>query len=123
MAQIERGGIASFYVDGSYYEVGATIEVKLGGEVRTPVISSNGVAGFTSKIMAPEITMEALDGPAVSISALKAVNGQTVQVTLNNGKQYMLYSAFQIDDPNINIAEGKAAGVKFSGASCTEITA
>lgn len=123
MAQIERGGIASFYIDGTYYEVGADIEVQMGGVTRTPVVSSDGVAGYTSKYKAPEVTMEALDGPSVSIAALKAVNGQTVQIVQNSGKQYMLYSAFQIDDPSIKIAEGKVSGVKFSGASCREIGA
>ncbi len=123
MAQIERGGVASFYLDGSYVEVAAAIDVKMGGYIRTAKVSSNGVAGFTSKWMPPEVTVEALDGPAVSIAALKAINGQTLQVQMNNGKTYQLYAAFQIDDPDIKIADGQVGGLKFSGSRCQEILA
>lgn len=121
MASIERGGVASFYINGAYYEVGADIEVKAGGEVRTPVIKSDGVAGFTTKWVAPEVTLEMIDGGAVSLTALKAVSGQTVQISLKNGKQYQLYSAFQIDDPSAKIGDGKITGVKFSGKRCQEL--
>ena len=124
MANIERGGVASFYVDGAYYSVKADISVKLGGITRKPVLdSAGGVAGFTTEGVAPEIAMTALDGPAVSVSAFKAINGQTVQVRLNNGKTYQLYNAFQIDDPDLKVDAGEIGGLKLSGARCQEIPA
>ncbi|MDT7953919.1 MAG: phage tail tube protein [Acetobacteraceae bacterium] len=121
MASIERGGVAYFYVDGALYDVKAEITVKLGGIVRTPVTSSNAVVGFSSKIAHPEITMEALDGPAVSIAALKAFSSGVIQVRMNNGKAYQLFNAFQIDDPEVKAADGSVSGIKFSGTACQEL--
>ncbi len=125
MAAIERGGIASFYLDGAYYEVKADMAVKLGGVGRKPVPGAAGnVAGFTTETLIPDVTMTALDGPAVSVSALKAVNGNTtLQIKLNNGKSYIVYGAFQIDDPDIKVDAGEIGALKFSGTSAVEITA
>jgi Phage tail tube protein len=120
MAEIERGGIASFYVDGAYYQVAADIEVKPGGIVRTAVAASDSTAGYTTKWVVPEVTLDALDGPAVSITALKSITNSTVQLQLNNGKSWYLYGAFQTDDITAKIADGKATGVKLGGSRCVE---
>lgn len=120
MAIIERGGVASVYIGGTLIEVGASIEVKAGGLVRTAKVSSNGVAGYTTKWEAPEVTLEAIDGAAVSIASLKAVAGQTMQVRANNGKTYVLVQAFQVDDPSAKLDEGNITGLKFSGLRCNE---
>lgn len=119
----ERGGIASVQIDGTIVTVGAEISIKLGGEVRTAKMASTGVAGWTSKFQPPEISLTAIDGPATSILALKAVSGQTMQVVLNNGKSYLLTQAFQVDDPTAKIAEGDIDSLKFQGVACTEILA
>jgi len=121
MPSIERGGVASFYVNGAYYEVGAEIDVKPGGIIRTPMVKSDGVAGFTTKWEAPEVTLEALDGPQVSVATIKSIAGTpTVQLNLNNGKSWFLYGAFQIDDVTAKIGDGKITGVKLSGTRCVE---
>lgn len=121
MASNERGGVASVYVNGALIEVSAEIEVKLGAIVRTPKLSSNGVAGFTTKAAAPEVTLEGIDGPQVSVLAFKAIVGQTMLVQLNNGKTYQLYDATQIDDPSLKIHEGNISDLKFTGSRCQEI--
>jgi hypothetical protein len=121
MPLIERGGCSSFFVDGATYEIAAEVSIKLGGIVRKPVVSSNGVAGFTTTYEAPSIEVEIIDGPSVSISALKAISGSTLQVSLNNGKSYLLTNATQVDDPDGKIAEGKISGVKFTGSICKEV--
>jgi hypothetical protein len=123
MATTERAGVASVYMNGTYCEVGANIEIKLGGEVRTAKEKSDGIAGYTTKFVAPEFTLTAIDGPSVSVMAFKAINGQTLQVTLNNGKNYLLYNATQIDDPSIKIADGNVDNLKFSGTSAAELLA
>lgn len=123
MPMIERGGIASVYVDGALYEVGATIELKLGGVVRTAKVGSDRVAGFTTRFEAPEATLMFIDGPAVSVAAIKAIRGQTLQLRLNNGKTYQLYNATQVDDPTVKIADGEIDGVKFTGDRMQEIPA
>ena len=120
---IERGGVASFYVDGAYYSVKADIGIKLGGMTRKPVASSDGVAGFVTEWVAPEFTFTAFDGPAVSVSALKAINGPTVQVRMNNGKTYQIFGAFQVDDPDLKVDTGEVGGLKISGLRAQEILA
>ena len=124
MAISERGGIASFYVDGALYEISAQITVKLGGVTRTAKVASDGsVVGFITKGVAPEVGFDAIDGGQVSVAALKAIQGQTVQVVMRNGKSYLLTQAFQIDDPEIKPSDGDIGGVKLSGALCTEVLA
>lgn len=120
---LERGGVASVQIDGTIISVGADIGVKIGGIVNTPKISSNGVAGYTTKWEAPEITLTAIDGPQTSVLALKSVNGQTLQVVLNNGKSYLLSQAFTVDDPSVKVEQGDISGLKFSGSACTEVLA
>lgn len=124
MAAIERGGVASFYVGGAYLSVKGSITVKEGGIVRVPVVDSAGnTVGFTTKGEPPEVTIAAIDGPAVSLAALKAINGPTVQVKLNNGKTYQLINAFSTDDPQAKVDAGEIDGIKLSGTRCQEITA
>lgn len=121
MAQIERGGLSSFFVDGALYQVNGTATIKMGGVIRTPKVDSTGaVVGFTTKGMPPEVTIDAIDGPAVSVAALKAVQGSTIQLNLRNGKSYILTNAFQTDDPEIKLAEADIGSVKFSGTVLTE---
>jgi hypothetical protein len=123
MANIERGGVASIYVDGQLIEVKAEFDIKLGGLVRTAVDSSNATAGYTTKWVAPEFSMTAIDGSAVSIQAFKAISGNTLLVSLNNGKQYQLRQAFQVDDPTIKGNDASVDGLKFSGIAAQEIPA
>lgn len=121
MAVIERGGVAQFYAGGVYYQVGAEIDVKPGGIIRTAKEASDQTAGFTTKWVAPEVTLTALDGPAVSITALKSLSGSSnVQINQHNGKSWLLYGAFQVDDVTVKIAGGEASGLKLSGTNCVE---
>ncbi len=122
-ALLERGGVASVQIDGTVISVGADISVKLGGLIKVPKISSNGVAGFTTKWEAPEVTLTAIDGPQTSVLALKSINGQTLQVVLNNGKSYLLMQAFTVDDPSVKVEQGDISGLKFSGSACPEVLA
>jgi len=123
MAQIERGGISSLFVAGATYEVSAEVTVKPGGETRKVVLSSNGVAGYTTEIQAGEIEFEALDGPQVAVTALMAAKGVPIQVRMNNGKSWLLPNASQIDQPSVKIHEGKISGLKFAGDPAREILA
>lgn len=120
MANTERGGVCQFYAGGAYYEVGADITVKQGGFIRTAKDKSDGTAGSTSKWVAPEVTLTAIDGPQVSVTALKAINGVTVQLNQRNGKSWLLYGAFQVDDPEVKISTGDISALKFSGIRCVE---
>ncbi|MDE1905027.1 MAG: phage tail tube protein [Rhodospirillales bacterium] len=123
MALQENGGVASCYIDGAYIQVAANITFKMGGLTRKMVKSSDGVAGYVTVWMEPELDLEAIDGPSVSLTAFKAVNGQTIQLKMNNGKIYQLYQAVQIEDPQGKADAGLISGLKFSGARMQEITA
>ena len=120
MANTERAGVASVFINGAYIEVTATIEIKPGGNIRTPKEKSDGIAGYTTRFVAPEVTLNAIDGPSVSVTAFKAIAGQTLQINLSNGKQYQLFNATQVDDVSIKIADGNIDGLKFTGTSMSE---
>ncbi len=121
MAMIERGGASSFFIGGATYEVGAQVKITAGGIVRKPIESSNGIAGFTTSYAAPMVEVEILDGPSVSLAALRGIVGQTLQIMMNNGKSYILVNATQIEQPTSEIDAGKITGMKFTGDSLDEV--
>jgi hypothetical protein len=121
MPIIEHGGASSFFVDGATYEVSASVKIEKGGLVRTPVVSSDGSVGYTTKYVEPSIEADFLDGPSMSIAALANISGSTLQVQMNNGKSYILVNATQIDKLSADVAEGKIPGVKFTGTLVKEV--
>ena len=123
MAMIERGGISSLYVGGASWEVSGEVTISVGGIIRTAVVSSNGVAGYTTHYKEGVIEFEALDGPAVAISALRAANNVPVQVMLNNGKSWFIKQASQVDDVSVKVHEGKVSGIKIAGDQVKEVLA
>ena len=120
MAQVARGGIAYFYIDGTLYELAGAFKIDPGGTIRTPVAGPSGMVGFTERVDPPLIDCELYDNPALSLKALRAMNDVTVQFRLNIGKTYQLYSAFQIDKIELDGAAGTFP-IKFSGLDMQEI--
>ena len=120
MAAVDVGGVAYFYVDGQLYDLKGNFKVKLGGLVRTPVPGVDGSVHFTCKYVEPSIEAELFDKSNLAIVALKQLTDSTVQIRMNNGKIYQLYDAFQVDDPDIDAAQGMFP-IKFSGTRCQEL--
>ena len=90
--------------------------------MRTPVIGSAGVAGYSTRFANPEVEFEALDGPAVSVANFRGIANVPLQIQLNNGKSYLIANATNIDDVSIKVHDGKISGLKFSGDYVQEVT-
>ncbi len=123
MPVIERGGASSFFVDGATYQVAAEVTINYGGIVYKEIVSSNGDVGLVSSYEAAGIEADFLDGPAVSIAALKAIRNKTIQVQMNNGKSYILVNGSHVDKVSAKVAEGKIPGLKFVGSLVKEVLA
>lgn len=120
---VSIGGTASFYVNGALVELAGSMKVDVGGIIRTPVVGPSGPTGnFTEKWEAPEMEMECLDNPSLSLTALRATTNASVQLALRNGKTYILRGAFQVDKIILDAAAGTFP-FKLSGVACEEITA
>jgi hypothetical protein len=120
MAQVARGGIAYFYVDGVLYELAGTFKIDIGGVIRTPVAGPSGMVGFTERVDPPLVDAELFDNPTLSLAALRQMTDVTVQFRLNIGKTYQLFRGFQIDKIELDGVAGKFP-IKFSGLDMQEI--
>jgi hypothetical protein len=75
----------------------------------------------TERIDPPMIEVEVFDDPALSIQAIRAITGASIQLNLSSGKRYVLYNAFQTDKLELDAVEGKFT-LKMSGTDCVETT-
>jgi hypothetical protein len=120
---VALGGSAQFVVAGVLYTLAGTMKVKIGGWSRTPASGPSGATGnWTEKWVDPEIEVECYDDPAMSVTALVATSGVTVQLQLRNGKSYNLYNAYAANDGDIDAVGGKFP-LKMHGTRCLEVTA
>lgn len=123
MPSVESGGIVTAIIDGQPRDVGDTVNVDIGGLVRTPNVGLSGNNGkFTTKPEAPEVEIEFRDGPTESMTLVRAIEGSVLQIAMRSGKTFMLYGAYQTGRLKLNVASGKYTGT-FSGTDCLEITA
>lgn len=120
MANVARGGIAYFYVDGKLYELAGAFKIDPGGRIRTPIAGPSGMVGYTERIEPPLVDCEVFDNPTLSLVAIRAMSDVTIQFRLNIGKTYQLFNAFQVDKIELDGVAGKFP-VKFSGLDMQEI--
>lgn len=117
---VSLGGTASAYLNGALYEIAGTISIDVGGVIRTPAVGAGGNTGkWTEKIDPPMVEIECFDDPSLSIQALRATVGASVQLSLTSGKSYILHGAFQTDKLVLNAIDGKFS-LKLSGTDMVE---
>jgi len=117
----ERGGVAQVMLGNQLVSLGATLNIMPGGIVREVVTGLSGVAGYTSKHVAPSVELELFDSADRSTAAVRAIDGGTIQVNQNNGKSWILTGAFQVDEMTLDAAKGTYTA-KFAGLSMRELT-
>jgi hypothetical protein len=103
MATTNRiGGMMSIKVDGNQYEARGAFQVTGMSLKRTGVAGQDRVHGYIEEPIVPQIKGEWSIGNQLSIVQLEAITDSTAQISLANGRAYVLTecwttSAFVID--------------------------
>ena len=114
------GGILSLRVDGNQYEARGNFQVTPSVVKRTGVAGQDNVHGYIEEPIVPTIKGDISIGNQLSVVALEAITDSTVQVSLANGRNYILTDAWVTAAFTIDAHEGKVE-VTFEGLTCQEI--
>jgi hypothetical protein len=121
MATTNRiGGVLSLRADGTQYEARGNFQVTPSTVKRTGVAGQDFVHGYIEEPIVPQIKGDISIGNQLSIEALEAITGATVQVSLANGRTYVLTNAWTTAAFVIDAHDGKVE-VTFEGITCQEI--
>ena len=102
------GGVVYLRVNGNLYTLGdGEVTVNVGGHKREAVLSSAGVAGFSSKPQVPYCEGELIYTSDLEVSDLVEMDDiDDVTIELFNGKTFSLQNAWWAGDGNIK-SDGK----------------
>lgn len=112
-------GVAFVKVNGQQIQLIGSLSITVGGQAATGRAGQDGMHGYTEKTIEPKIEFEQSDSAGVSLVALQAIRGATVQAELANGKVYVLQQAFTNGTITLDGTEGKIKGA-FGGTVCVE---
>lgn len=114
------GGIISFQVEGRAYNAKGAFTYNLGNPMRTPVIGSDGVHGYSETPQVAFIEGAVTDDGTLSLQELTTLRNKTVTVALANGKTIMLPDAYFAAEGTGNTEQGEIA-VRFEAAQGVEV--
>ncbi len=103
MATVNRiGGVLSLKVDAATYEARGNFQITAGKVRRTGVAGQDTVHGYIEEVIVPQIKGDVSIGNSLSVEQLEEITDSTAQVSLANGRSYVLAncwttSAFVID--------------------------
>lgn len=116
------GGIAFIKINGLQYQLRGELEVSPNTTQNEWEANQDGTMVYTQKAVVPYIQCKFSDSSSLSIQALNAVAGATVQAELINGKVYVLQQAAAWGEFKEDAVKGEITG-KFGGVACYEQTA
>ncbi|WP_158812061.1 phage tail tube protein [Beijerinckia sp. L45] len=120
MANGRIGGTLAFTIDGTAYDVRGNFEVSASSVKREGQAGQSGYQGYTEMPVVQGFKADLTTGDSLSMTTLEAITSSTMQVSLANGKTYVLTQGFFCSGTTINATEGRIA-CEFQGASMTEI--
>lgn len=101
-----RGGLLALKIDGKTYSGIGNFTYNLGKRLRTTLIGSTGVDGFSETPQAAFIEGEVRDAQDLSLSDLVGTENVTASLELANGKTFILSAAWYEGEGTANSAEG-----------------
>lgn len=107
-------GTAYFNVEGTQYSVRGGITLSLGAVERETIVGSDGLHGIKEMPRAAFIECDITDRPDIDLNRLASLGPVTVTVEMINGKKAVLRDAFQVNNIELDTAEGQLT-VKFEG--------
>ena len=114
------GGVLNITADGLQLDARGNFSVMASRVKRDGVAGVDKVHGFTEAVVVPSIKGDLTTMPGTSLVELEAIVNATVQISLANGRTYVLTQAWTTAAFEINAAEGRF-GIEFQGITCEEI--
>ena len=114
------GGVLNLTVDGTQYALRGNWSVSPSSVKREGVAGQDGVHGYVETPIVPGAKGDLTTTSGLSVTALQNITNSTVQLTLANGKTYVLSQAWTNAAFEIATAEGKV-GVDFGCFTCDEV--
>ncbi len=115
-------GRATISMDGLIIDSfkGATLDT--GGVKRTPQPGANTSDGYTEELVPSKLEADLQFDGSVSIDAIKAMVGVTVQFQADTGQNYIINGAYSAEPPVLTEGDGKCK-VVFQGPEAIEVAA
>lgn len=113
-------GVAYVEIDGERIDVNGTFTYRLTGYQRTPIDSTNRLAGHETKFVSGFVSFDAVDNADLDVAALQELKGATIRLELFSGKNIACYKATRIDGGEVDGGVGKIP-LKFSGDPVEEV--
>ncbi len=115
-----RAGFVELKVDGEMQDAKGDFEYNLGAEKREPVVGTDAVHGYKATPQVPFIKGAITDKGTLDLRALVTGTGLTVNLTVGNGKMFVLRDAWYAGDGNVNTDEAEIE-VEWHGLSAEEV--
>lgn len=116
------GGIITVKIDSQTYMAKGGFTYSAAKTVKTTVIGSDGVHGYSELPVAGFIAGEFTDNTSMTMDSLTLLTGATVTLDLANGKTIVLKDAWLVDALEGNTEEGNMS-VRFESKDAQEIPA
>ncbi len=117
---MKLAGKLTFKIDGKIYWAIGNFTYGLGSQKRSPIVTHNGIAGFSSENTEPFIegTIVKRD---VMLGNLAEIEDATILLELPDGGTFTLYNSFAIFDKGVEADTEKAEiKIRFVGKRSSE---
>lgn len=112
-------GIASLTIDGVNYLVAGDLKYQVSGRKRETLIGQDKVHGYSEVPRQGKISLSLRDRGDLSVAAVQAITNSTIVAELANGKTIVGRNMWNVEDQEVDTAEGKF-DVVFEGVSVAE---
>ena len=114
------GGTLNLTADGIQLAARGNFTVMPSRVKRDGVAGQDTVHGYTEMPVVPSIKGDITTVPGTSLLELEAIVNATIQVSLGNGRTYVLTQGWTTSAFEINTTDGRF-GIEFQGITCEEI--
>ncbi len=114
-------GRAFIKVEGEQLSTMNGAKLTFGNIESTPVVTDQGVAGFTEKPTVPQIEATIPHSKAVSLTTLAAIKDQSITFETDSGKTYILSNARTQNNLELTANENGDLPITFVGMKCEEV--
>lgn len=112
-------GRATISVDGLRLQTKAGATFQPGGVKRTPVISDQGVAGYTEETLSPQLECTVIHKAGVSISYLNGIKDASIVFETDTGSRFQLQQAWSTGEARLT--GGGDVAMTFNSITSEEI--
>src|ERR1017187_9192715 len=120
MASQRIGGLLAIIVDGKTYEARGNFNVTGMTVKRTGVAGQDAVHGYIEEPIVPQIKGDWSIGKQLSLIAIENITDSTAQISLANGRVYVLTDCWAVSGSVIDAHDGKVE-VTLEGLTLQEM--